>query len=390
MRVLHQLGHQFTWNIDCLNKDKVGDGYIIGPNFVPATKVETLCKANPYIKVFDPQIFVSSYATKKLVSYPYHPSVVQGQYPSSPEPQRLVITASECIDLQINLDAEILVIPTESSPYHEQTVFDEQKRKYIDPFLNKIQGSQIRKPVFLQVVLDEFVIVTDTFRRKMLNWLTSFPEIDGVYIIFEVSPRAKQLSSVNFLLQVNEFIYQIKQTGMSVLLGYQNTEAILLSLSDPDYVTIGSFNNLRIFSTSHFRQKTKTQQRQPNARVYYSKLLNWVDYRYNSELERVLGTSIFDNSKYSPELTRVGYKWSGQTKEPYLHYFEVFTSQIKELSMYYGKVRYQKIAEDLSIAQRNYSQLEKHGVILEGDSRGSHISDWISVADSFAKNRGWT
>jgi len=389
MKILHQLGHNFKWNFDCINDDNVGDGYIISPKNIPSYKVQALAEANPFLKVFDPQVFVSSYAGKKLETYPYHPWVVNKDYPALSELQKLSKIASECIDLQIQLDTEIIVIPTESSPYHEQTVFDEQKRKYIDPFLNHMQGLPPGKKIFLQVVLDEFIVVTDMFRMKLINWLTNFPDIDGVYIILEVFPRNKQLSSIEFLLQTIELINQIKQNGMSVLLGYQNTEALLLSLGDPDYVTIGTYENLRMFSTSNFRQKPQTSKRNPNARVYYSNLLNWIDHRYNSELERVLGTSIFDVSKYSPILTKVGYKWSSQSPELYHHNLEILSRQIVELSMYTGKARYQKVAEYLSNAQHNYSRLQNDGVILEGDNRGLHISNWITVANTFAKKKSW-
>ena len=388
-QLLHQLGHNYNWNIKSLTEDKLGDGYIIGPKYLPLNKAQDLVNKYPHISVFDPQMYVPNIALGKLGTYNYFPCVLDNSRIYTSDDAFYSDCASECVLLQEQIDTDFIVIPTESSPYHQPSVFDDQEKKYVHPFLEVLSHKKILKPMLLQIVIDENVLVTDSLKKRLLNWLTSFPEIAGVYIIIDCFRRNKQLTSGQFLFSVLTFIDFLRSAGMIVLLGYQNTEALLLSIADPNFVTIGSYENLRNFSTSNFREKPTFIGNGPNPRVYYSGLLNWVDFRYSAELVRVLGSSIFDVSKYGPGLTDPRYKWHFSKSEPYLHYFEVFSRQINELSRLTGVDRLNKLMEYLRVAESNYNRLADGGVVLEGDSKNLHISSWLAVADRFAKVKGW-
>ena len=66
-------------------------------------------------------------------------------------------------------------------------------------------------------------------------------------------------------------------------MGYTNTEAFLLSIADVTAVSLGSYETTRIFDIRSF-EAGKRSATSPNARIYTSRLLHWIDQNYVDNL----------------------------------------------------------------------------------------------------------
>lgn len=223
-------------------------------------------------------------------------------------------------------------------------------------------------------------------RNEVLNWITGHQDVDGVYLIFENTFTTKQIKDFDFLFNAMLFIKTLKDNQMEVHVGYCNTEALLYSLAMPDSVSIGSYENLRSFGIRRFQETENSPMRSPNARLYSSKLLQWVDYGYIQPMKTLINNyaDYFDESSYNPLTNfKPDYNWQYKKTEPYKHYFFVFNNQIKSLPEHQTE-RIESIKAQIKMARNLFDMIET-SVLLDGDSDGSHLQHWFNVINAFQK-----
>jgi len=222
-------------------------------------------------------------------------------------------------------------------------------------------------------------------RNEVLNWITGHQDITGVYLIFENNFASKQIKDFEYLLNALRFIKILKDNQMEVHLGYNNTEALLYSVAMPDSVTIGSYENLRSFGIKRFQDLENGPMRSPNARLYSSLLLQWLDYKYIQAMETLIPdyALYFDNSEYQPLMFTPEFKWHFAKSEPYKHYFYIFDRQVKSLP----EIQEDRIVVLKSMIKNaiNLFQRIENDVLLDDDSNGSHLPTWFNVINAFQK-----
>ena len=76
MKVYHQLGFRYNWNIDSLNNG-VGDGVIFSPVNIEAEKIQRETLSLRQSSFLDPQVYLLSDAKPTLTSYPYYPGNIK-------------------------------------------------------------------------------------------------------------------------------------------------------------------------------------------------------------------------------------------------------------------------------------------------------------------------
>jgi hypothetical protein len=222
-------------------------------------------------------------------------------------------------------------------------------------------------------------------RDEVLNWVTSHQNIEGVYLIFENNFTSKQIKDFDYLLNALKFIKILKDNQMEVHLGYSNTEALLYSIAMPDSVSVGSYENLRSFGIKRFQDLEKSQMRPPNARLYSSHLLQWIDYEYIQAMKSLVPdyADFFDDSEYKPLMFTPEFKWHFAKSEPYKHYFYIFNRQIKGLP-----ASQQDRIDQMKGAIKNALSLFKEiedVILLDDDSNGSHLPTWFNIINAFQK-----
>lgn len=384
MKVYHQLGFRENWNIESY-KSGVGDGLIYSPINLDADK---LLGFNTDLKEYgflDPQLYLLNEAKGALSTYPYFPGNIKPDFSTPDLDNSHLEMAKLCVDYQQANDFQYLVIPTRYYSDNPTSYFSQSTEYFVNPFCDYVQENNINKKVLLSVIVKPLMLDDVDARNEVLNWITSHQKVDGVYIIFENDFKSKQIKDFDYLLNALRFITILKKNMLEVHIGYTNTEALLLSIAMPDSVTVGSYENLRSFGIKRFENLEKSAMRSPNARLYSSYLLQWIDYQYIEAMKTLVESydSYFDDSVYKPLMFVPEFKWHFAKPEPYKHYFYVFDKQIKSLPQNQLK-RIEYLKEEFIKAIELYKIITE-SVLLDSDSDGSHLPTWVNVLNAFKK-----
>lgn len=383
MKVYHQTGFRYNWNIDSFQQN-VGDGLIYSPINIDSDKLLQLDKNLKVTGFLDPQLYLLNEAKGTLDTYPYFPGNIKPDYSTPDLDNSNQILSQLCIDYQLKNSFEYIVIPTRYYADNPTTYFSQTSDYFVAPFMDYIRENKIQKKILLSVIVKTIMLTDEEKRNEALNWITG-QNVDGVYLIFEDNATGKQIKDFEFLLDALKFIQVLKMNGMEVHLGYNNTEAILYSIAMPDSVTIGSYENLRSFGIKRFQDLENGPMRAPRARLYSSLLFQWIDYQYIDAMSKLIDQyeNYFDDSEYKPLMFKPDYNWQFMKPEPYKHYFYVFNRQIKglpETQLERIETLKTRIKESINL----FNTLEE-SVLLDDDSNGSHLPTWFNVINAFQK-----
>ncbi|HUV59163.1 MAG TPA: hypothetical protein VMW09_03520 [Desulfatiglandales bacterium] len=391
-KIFHQLGHNYKWNLDSIKEDGCGDGLIIGPRYISRSNVERFEKNLKKTSIFDPQFYLPGTPKAHLSTYEFFPenTTLAGFDTDDFSETSAPISAQGCVDFQIKNKFYRIVIPTRYLRGTNPEFINQQQNLFVDPFLKEIRKSKTSIPVLLQLIFNDLMLKHAEYVADILNWVTSL-EIDGVYLISKTSSTSKQIKDSEFLLSIFDLIDSLKDNDLEIVLGYLNTESILLSLANPDIVTVGSYENMRSFRTRPFESLEDSSQIGPNPRLYMSQLMQWIEYQYIGAIKRKYSNieDIFDTNKYQAHMFEKAFRWHFTKPELYKHHFLMITKQLKELSKVSGKERYDAVREMISRAISKYNELSKKGISFDTNSDGSHLHIWLTVANLYADEKGW-
>lgn len=384
MKVYHQTGFRDNWNRESYLKG-IGDGLIYSPVNIDADKLLGIDRSLKISSFLDPQLYLLAEAKGNLHTYPYFPGNLKPDF-STPDLDNSNLQITKlCIDYQLDNEFEYLVIPTRYNEDNPTSYFLQSTEFFVLPFCEYVRDNKIEKKILLSVIVKSIMLSDKEKRDEVLNWITSHQQVDGVYLIFENNFIYKQIRDFDFLLNALQFIRILKENKMEVHIGYTNTEAILYSIAMPDSITIGSYENLRSFGIKRFQEIESSPMRSPNARLYSSKLFQWIDYQYIEAMKSLLHSyeSFFDDSEFKPLMFKSEFKWHFAKPEPYKHYFYVFYNQIKALPKEQD-LRIEKLEKDIKTAINLFENIEKF-VLLDDNSNGSHLPTWINVINAYKK-----
>ena len=151
MKIYHQTGHGFKWNIDSFN-DGVGNGLIFSPINIDADKL--LNNIDPDIKrrsFLDPQLYLLNQAKGALETYPYFPGNLKSDFSTLDLEIANITLANLCVDYQVENDFEYLVIPTK---YHEENpsnYLTQCSDYFVYPFCDYSRKISASKKILLSV-----------------------------------------------------------------------------------------------------------------------------------------------------------------------------------------------------------------------------------------------
>ena len=387
MKIYHQTGHNYKWNIDSL-KDGVWDGLIFSPINMDSAKlsndIDATIKSHSFL---DPQIYTLNVAKGFLETYPFFPWNLKYDISTEDLDRYSTDLAELCADFQFKNDFEYLVIPTKHNNENPSSFLSESAEYFVNPFCDYVKAKWYDKKVLLSVIIKESMLLDIEKRDEILNWLTWRNWIHGVYIMFENSYTTKQIKDFNYLSSALNFISILKRNWLEVHIGYCNTEAILYSLAMPDSVSIGSYENLRSFGIKRFQESEATKMRSPNARLYSNRLLQWISYGYIQSIKNLVPEyeSFFEDSEFSPLNFTPEIDWQFKQTEPYKHYFKIFSLYCKWLPVEQME-RINIVKEHIKEAIASFKEIEWYDVLLDENSDWSHLPIWHNVVAAFQKN----
>jgi hypothetical protein len=388
--VFHQLGHRFRWSIDSLLEDGTGDGIIAAARYMDPSRIAQLPTDLRVRSIFDPQFFLPGSTQGSLPKYPFFPQVIADGFSTAEWREPIALDcASQCLAFQAEHRFRYLVIPTRVREGMPADFIDTQHRSFVAPFLSAFERLPEPHPLLLQLVLTDQMLRDAAYRRDLLNWITGIGQIAGVYLIPFITNRPKQITDIDLLLGLMSFIRAIKAAQMMAVLGYVNTEAALLLVADPDIVTIGSYENLRMFGTSPYEHDKDGKRRGPNARVYVSRLLQWIEHQYIGAIARVVDDpeAYFEATPYRVTMFQPQYRWHFTKPEPYKHYFLASSRQLRRLAAPALPPRADAVRHELECAAAEFQSLRDRGIVFDDQSGGGHIAPWLTALNLYLQGQ---
>jgi hypothetical protein len=380
--VHHQVGHNASWNIDSLEKDHCGDGLILSPVHQAPASIDKLLPETLKASIFDPQFYVPSSQKPKLLQYDFFPEKISsGGFATTTFEANVKDSAQRCIEFQRSKSFRRITVPTRFLDQMHTNYVDRQKVFCVDAFMDLIDPSE---EVCLSLAVTSAMLEDEGFRTKLLSWITSYSNVHELYLIYSNPRDTKQIHDADFLVACHRLGQEMNGIGLQLTWGHQNTEAILSTAQGKVGVSIGSFENTRIFSTDKFIV-TDEDRRGPKARVFLKGLLNWIQFEQAKEIREKIPTvwaNIYEPTTYAEAAF-------SQVLEPtfnqpllYKHYFLNMCSEAKLISTIDVGLRKKYLRERIEKAQAAYAKIGK-SIQLERHGQGTHLGPWLKAVDLF-------
>lgn len=386
VRIYHQVGHFHAWNTSSFLKDKCGDGLILSPVHQNFSTVSALDAAIKTHSLFDPQYYLPNSPKAKLASYPFFPEQISGGGFSTKDFHMLALeSAKGCVAFQQSQGFEGVVIPARFIDQMATKYFERQEDYTVAPFLKAAADLGVKAPIYLTLPLTVPMLVDSGFRTQLLNWVTGFPEISGVYILVNDDRKSKQVRSADYLLAYMDFLHHLVKAGLDVIAGHLNTESILLSIIENITVTFGSFENTRIFSLDKFIDSDE-ERRAPKSRIYLPSLMNWIQYDQAMEIRREAPTiwaKIYSQTEYSESVIGRAVEPFFNQPDLYKHHFICLYRQLKQLGALEVRERFTLIREQIKLAIGYYEEIEDMPLDLDPHGSGEHLQPWLDALNKY-------
>lgn len=384
--VYHQCGHNDVWNFDIYNEDNIGDGFILCPkmrmNKGDLITLDENIKKNSF---FDPQFYQPRSDLKKLSEYDFFPNFLcDDEYNTTDFYEMSNISAEKCISFQLEQKYKHLIIPTVVYDETPQTYLESINQLYIEPFIKAIRGKDIEeREVLLTVVIKDSQLLDDNYTKELLNLITSYSEITGIYLVPYCKNSTKRIKDMRFIVNILKFINILKYNEMYIHVAYSDIEGLLYSLAGINSISIGTYENLRRFDLANFEERKQKGFSSPNKRIYSSRLFQWIDFNYLGILKDFEKfDDLFEQNKYVTMEVPDDKDWHFKFPELYKHYMMAIYNQYKYLPDSYEE-RFNYIKGELLNAIELNKEISDFGILFNSDNDGSHLECWVTAINQF-------
>lgn len=379
--LFHQCGHNAIWNINSYQEDGCGSGLILSP--IHQTR-ETIDKLDPSIRaqsIFDPQYYLPNSQKAKFKTYDFFPEVISNGFATTDFSLMALDSAKRCVDFQLEQEFQRLIIPARHYSDMVPDYTEKQDVYTVHPFLKAIDSSGYKGKVFLTLPVTRAMLMHERYRTDLLNWVTSYPRIDGVYLLVEDDRTSKQIQDFEYLKEYLTAIKELTDAGLLVTIGHCNTEGLLFTLIENCEITFGAYENTRIFSIDKF-VVTDEERRGPRARIYLPGLFNWIRFSQAKQIRSDL-TTVWDKIHFETDYADTVLSAAGEphfnNPNLYKHFFLSYQEQVNRLSKLSQVDRYKAIRGWLQTADELYEEISDRPIDLDKHGKGEHIQPWLDA-----------
>ena len=386
MKIYHQLGHNYKWAMDSYFQNNIGDGFIFSAFSFKYGKLEngvSSYKSDQYLS--KSMVDLQFYGSKKTVggqleSYSFNP-INLNRFDST------MVAGTELIEKAIAyqelLGLRKIIIPVF---YHEPSDFGkfEKYLKKINKIIVKRKDKGSKSKYLMTLPFSNSAILNDDHVEDLLQATTDMPIVfDGYYVVCDSKPEYKKKVSIDYDYYANliKVFLVLKGQGFTTVFGYSNWDALIFaSLCKIDYVSIGTYENLRNFNIQRF---TESLGGGPSKGWYFSeKLLNFVRAQEITKLRRRDCLNLIANDKniFSDIILNKDYAWNTHKPDVHKNYLLAISRLLKELaninSLSQRALFFQKKIDQ---ARQLYGELADHRVFLNDESGDYHLGAWDSI-----------
>lgn len=386
-KVLHQVGHNDKWNRDSLSQDGAGDGLIFSPLHQKKSSIEAFSESLKKRSLFDPQFYLPNSPKRHLSTYPFFPEVIADGFSTNMFTHFALDAARQCIQFQMEQNFEAVVVPARFEKLASTKYFDRHMAFTVEPFLRALRDLGVKSDAYLTLPVTSAMIEDADFRIELLNWVTSFPEITGIYVIVADERKSKQIQSQKSIEALLEFASDLRSVKLKVIVGHQNSESVVMALVDGVSLTMGAYENTRMFSLDKFLE-ADDQPRAPKPRIYVPKLHNWIQFDHARQIrieDRALWDRLFVPTQYSEAAFDSPLEPHFSQPALYKHHFIVMSQQLKELMALSAENRWKRLREEFRGALGAYEAIADLPVDLDFHGRGGHIQVWLDSCNSYGR-----
>lgn len=377
MKVTHVLGHNSNWNVDAFNKHNIGDYFLItafthGVDFDSKNLLKRILDTS----MIDLQFYGknANIQSGKLSEFNFHPCNITDDKATNVYFQNCAI---EAINYQMQKKFKNIIIPL----FYENDDVDDiiYAIKNLNKFISNIKKGDYK--FFMTLPLANHIIIDKDKVEKLLFFCTDMDIcFDGYFITCENKPetRKKITTDLKIYKNLSRVLRTLKLQNFETIYAYANWDALIyLSQTDIDYITIGTYENLRNFDIKRYTEDISGG----GSKGYYfsEKLLNMVRADDVTMLKNTENLFLIENEKniFSDIILKDGYPWNIHKPDVNKNYLLSIsnllykTANIKDLTQ---RKKYTLNLIDNAI--KTYNTLEEKNIFLNNESSNYHLNVW--------------
>ena len=385
MDLLHLLGHNRNWAMDAYFQNQIGSGFIFGAFSFPYSSLGGKISGygvSDYIDVsfFDPQFYANKQATGgELASYPFHPL-----HAAQEDKTELggIDSIFHAVEFQEDKKFLGVIVPN----------FYKEKVGSLCKNINKINSrlagrKQNNKKYYLTIPIPYDMMLDEDAIEEILEAVTDKKIVfDGYYLACEgrAEFRSKLCLSVSFMSNLLTILRTLKRHKFEVIYSHANFDALVYyALADIDYITIGTYENLRKFTNDRYLGETGGG---PSKGWYFSeKLLNFIKADHLSLLrsKRCLDKVANEDNMFSDVILQPYYAWNIHKPDVHKNYLLAMSKLFNELSRYPQQQRARLLIDKVERARDVYEDLwSNHRIKLPDESSDKHLGEWLTFLNA--------
>jgi hypothetical protein len=377
MKVTHILGHNSNWSIESFFDQKIGDYFLIaaynqGADFLSKKSFQKILD----LSMIDFQFYGKKNKKGKLSEFSFHPANAGLKDATSVYFENCI---KNSIKYQIDVGFKNIIIP---HFYEKDSVRDIVNTiKSINKHILSLPRKD--KKYFMTLAFANHIISDNDKVEEILFECTQLNiSFDGYFVVCENKPefRKKVTTDLKVLKNLSRVLTTLKYQQFETIYAYANWDAILfLTKTDIDYVTIGTYENLRSFDIKRYIEEDSGGY----SKGYYfsEKLLNMIKADDITLLRETDALNLVRNEKniFSDIILTSGYDWNihkPDVNKNYLLSIARLLHKISTISDLAERKRFVRHMVDNAI--ETYDLLEEKGAFLNKESGNYHLNVWKS------------
>ena len=375
MNITHLLGHNSKWSIDSYIDNGIGNYFLLtafsqGVDFDSKKAFQKILD----ISMIDLQFYGKKNIKGKLNEFPFHPSNCNDEEVTNIYFDNCV---KQSIEFQKRKGFKNIIIPHFYENEEEGDII--RTIRNFSNYISKIRTNGER--YFMTLPFAHHVIINkDKVERILLASTDMRISFDGYFVVCENKPeiRRKLTTDLKILTNLAHILKTLKYQEFETIYAYANWDAIiLLALTDIDYITIGTYENLRNFDIKRYTEDASGG----GSKGYYfsEKLLNMIKADSIKLLRDTDNLRIIKNDRniFSEIILKDGYPWNIHKPDVNKNYLLSISRLLNDISNITDlKQRKRYVLSLINQAIEKYDYLEKNNIFLDKESENYHLNIW--------------